>query len=276
MTLRTIRLKEGVAEVRAGATLLFDSNPEDEETETELKASAFREAVANANKAKASSTNGSKVAPGPAHIQLQHLHAAGRHKRVVLIDHQDSFVHTLANYVRQTGAEVTTVRFGISKEDLKALKPDLAIMSPGPGKPSDFDCNGTLAMLEELRIPVFGVCLGLQSMVERFGATLNVLDYPMHGKPSQIKTSADSKWRLFDGLPSQFTVARYHSLFGERASVEAAPDLNITAELEDGTVMAIEHATLPMAAVQFHPESILTRPLDGLAILANALTHLKY
>ena len=281
LTLRTIRLKEGVAEIRAGATLLYDSKPEDEERETELKASAFRDAVLSTNGAKASPAAAAKAAA--AEDEVAHIYKAGRGKKVVLIDHQDSFVHTLANYLRQTGAEVSTVRFGVTRAEMLKLKPDLVVMSPGPGCPKDFDCSGALAMLAELRIPVFGVCLGLQSMVEHFGAKLDVLAYPMHGKPSDVVnltakpgSGAVNKWRMFEGLPERFTVARYHSLYGTRQSLLDNKVLSITAQLDDGTVMAIEHKTLPFAGVQFHPESILTRPKDGLTMLANALTYLHY
>ncbi|GBG32294.1 Anthranilate synthase anthranilate synthase component [Hondaea fermentalgiana] len=272
MTLRTIRLKDGVSEVRAGATLLYDSVPASEEKETELKASAFVEAVqgakAFANAAKNGSATQSRLRASAGNV------GAGKH--VVLIDHQDSFVHTLANYVRQIGAKVTTVRFGITEEELKALAPDMVLMSPGPGKPSDFKCAETLAMLQKLRIPVFGVCLGLQSMVEAGGGTLAVLDYPMHGKPSQVKQTGAGRWNIFDGVSKEFTVARYHSLYANRESVTKDTKFAITAELEDGTVMAVEHTELPMAAVQFHPESILTRPSDGLCMLRNAIEKLKY
>mmetsp|Transcript_22945 Transcript_22945/g.40642 ORF Transcript_22945/g.40642 Transcript_22945/m.40642 type:complete len:767 (-) Transcript_22945:120-2420(-) len=270
LTLRTIRLKDGVGEVRAGATLLFDSDPAAEEAETELKASAFRGAVKSANTA----ANGGST-PEPER-EDSYWARAGAHKRVVLIDHQDSFVHTLANYLRQTGASVTTVRFGISREELAAMKPDLVVMSPGPGKPTDFDCSGTISMLIDMKIPVFGVCLGLQSMAEHFGAKLDVLSYPMHGKPSEIKLNNNTKWGTFRGLPPALNVARYHSLYADRASLDKVDDLVISAELEDGTVMAIEHATLPLAAVQFHPESLLTPARHGLTLLANALLNLRY
>lgn len=274
MTLRTIRLLNGVAEIRAGATLLYDSNPDDEEKETELKASAFRGAVLDINSNKSLNSNGKKINDiDKSSIIL----FAGSKKRVVLIDHQDSFVHTLANYVRQTGADVTTVRCGISKDNLTKLKPDLVIMSPGPGNPSSFNCSKTLDMLIELKLPVFGVCLGLQSMVEHFGATLDVLPYPMHGKPSQVKKLKENdSWNIFDGISDEFTVARYHSLYGTRSSIDSNDNLVVTAELVDGTVMGLAHKTLPMAAVQFHPESILTRPMDGLKILSNALLNLHY
>ena len=272
MTLRTIRLKDGVAEIRAGATLLFDSVPDKEEKETELKAFAFRDAVLSANGPSDLEMNTSLQLP-PKNMDI----VRNCQKRVVIIDHQDSFVHTLANYVRQVGVEVITVRYGVTKEYLTELNPSWVFLSPGPGNPSTFNCSGTLSMLCSMRIPVFGVCLGLQSIAEHFGAKLGVLGYPMHGKPSNVKlTRSESKWRMFEGLPSEFCVARYHSLYAARSSVDAAEDLLVTAELADGMVMGLEHAKLPLAAVQFHPESILTKSANGIQIISNVLKYLHY
>jgi anthranilate synthase len=188
----------------------------------------------------------------------------------VLVDHQDSFVHTLANYFRQTGAEVITLRAGFPPEELDRVRPDLVVLSPGPGTPRDFDVSGTLTALLARKLPVFGVCLGLQGMVEHFGGALDVLDYPMHGKPSRIRVLGG---RLFDGLPREFTAGRYHSLFGIRDRIP--PALEVTAESEDGVVMAIEHRTLPVAAVQFHPESILTLDAEvGMRLVRNVVAQL--
>jgi len=242
LTLRTILVKDGVAQVRVGATLLYDSDPDDEERETHTKASALLDAIRR--------PRGVPLVPPVATPR------PGEGRRVLLVDHQDSFVHTLANYFRQTGAEVVTLRAGFPHEEFDRVQPDLVVLSPGPGTPKDFDVSGTLGAALARKLPVFGVCLGLQGMVEHFGGALDVLDYPMHGKPSRIRVLGG---RLFDGLPPEFTAGRYHSLYGIRDRIP--PDLEVTAESEDGVVMAIEHRTLPVAAVQFHPESILT--LDG-------------
>ncbi|MCS6927073.1 MAG: anthranilate synthase component I [Candidatus Binatia bacterium] len=250
LTLRTIRVKRGVAEVRVGATLLYDSDPDEEERETHLKAAAFLDALRRPR------------GPSPA----APLHAAhpGQGKRILLVDHQDSFVHTLANYLRQTGAEVITLRYGFPHDELDTLHPDLLVLSPGPGRPGDFDVSGTIAAALTRRLPLFGVCLGLQGMVEHFGGTLGVLPSPMHGKASRIRVLGG---RIFAGLPREFTAGRYHSLFAVRETLPA--ELTITAESDDGVIMALEHATLPLAAVQFHPESILTE--HGHALLRNFL-----
>jgi anthranilate synthase len=253
LTLRTIRFKDGAAEVRVGATLLYDSDPDAEEEETRLKASAFLDALRRPRGAAAAAR---VEEPG-----------AGAGRRVLLVDHQDSFVHTLANYLRQTGAQVTTRRAGFPSSVLDELRPDLVVLSPGPGTPGDFDLSGTLRALIERGIPVFGVCLGLQGLVEHLGGELGVLDYPMHGKASRIQVRGG---RLFEGLPGEFTAGRYHSLYAIREKLPAV--LEVTAESEDGIVMAVEHVHLPLAAVQFHPESIMSLEGDvGLRLLRNVV-----
>jgi anthranilate synthase len=123
-------------------------------------------------------------------------------------------------------------------------------------------------------IPGFGVCLGLQGMVEYFGGELGVLGYPMHGKPSPVTLTNEAKSdnSIFKGLPDTFEVARYHSLHGISDKMPSC--LKVTARTEDDIVMGIRHESLPFAAVQFHPESILTSPSHGMQILENALTSL--
>ncbi|MDB4989970.1 MAG: anthranilate synthase subunit [Myxococcaceae bacterium] len=252
LTLRTIRIRDGVAQVRAGATLLYDSDPLEEERETRLKASALLEAI--------------ELRPLAIKQNLAVGGQPGLGKRILFVDHQDSFVHTLAGYFRRTGAEVTTLRFGFAPELFDELKPDLVVMSPGPGSPRDFDTHGTIAAALARGLPVFGVCLGLQALIEYFGGELGVLSYPMHGKPSEVEVRGG---RLFEGIDSPFIAGRYHSLHGVRV-----PDVfEVTAVAGDPSiVMAIEHKTLPIAAVQFHPESILTADGDrGLAIVHNCV-----
>ncbi|HHF7373368.1 anthranilate synthase component I [Legionella bozemanae] len=240
LVLRTVRIEKGIAEIRVGATLLYDSVPEAEEQETRLKASAFLDMLQKRE------TN--------IQAETAHLPLIGRGKHVLLIDHQDSFVHTLANYFRQTGAEVSTIRFDKALQYLQNQKYDLVVLSPGPGKPSDFNLSQTIAAVISHRIPLFGVCLGLQGIVEHFGGILDVLEYPMHGKPSIIKVVDDPK--LFSGLGECFKAGRYHSLY---ARLNAMPkELKVTAMSDDGIVMAISHQQLPIHAVQFHPETILS------------------
>jgi anthranilate synthase len=259
LTLRTIRMQDGVAEVRAGATLLYDSDPQAEEAETRLKASAMFTAI----RGKAA---GAPVARAVMGGQV------GRGARVLLVDHEDSFVHTLANYIRTTGAEVVTMRPDMARAELRqSAKPDLVVLSPGPGRPSDFAMVETIDLLVRSRLPVFGVCLGLQGIIEYFGGVLDVLAVPYHGKASLVRVLGG---RLLHGLPREFTVGRYHSLHARRSTLPAA--LSITAETVDGVIMAIEHADLPIAAVQFHPESVMTlRDEIGMPIIAAVLSGLS-
>jgi anthranilate synthase len=273
LTLRTVRVHKGVAEVRAGATLLYDSNPVAEELETELKASAMMDAIVQKGP---EDNGGTKVK------KVKQSSKVGSGKSVILVDHEDSFVHTLGNYLRQTGASVRTLRSGPSALKTidglvaKGEKPDLVVLSPGPGNPTDFELSKTIDCLLKHKIPAFGVCLGLQGMVEHFGGKLGVLSYPMHGKPSMVTLTSVGKREksIFSSLPDSFEVARYHSLHGIKDRLPSS--LEVTALSEDGIVMGIRHKDHPFAAVQFHPESILTSPAHGMTILMNVLTHLKY
>ena len=254
LTLRTVRLKDGVAEVRAGATLLFGSDPDREEAETRLKASALLDAIRRGDSA-----------PGPRVEAGEDRPGEGR--RVMMVDHEDSFVHTLAGYFRRTGAEVITYRSGFPRRRIAEERPDLVLLSPGPGRPEDFDVGETIGAAVAAGIPVFGVCLGLQGIVEYYGGGLSVLPTPMHGKPSMVNVR---EGRIFEGLPERFEGGRYHSLYADRSRFPDA--LRITAESDEGVVMAIEHPDLPVAAVQFHPESILTLDDDaGLAVVMNVM-----
>ena len=255
LTLRTIRVAGGHAEVRVGATLLWDSDPDEEESETELKASAFLDALRRPR----SAPSAGAIASAPSE------------RRVLLVDHLDSFVHTLANYLRQTGATVVTRRAGFPTGEISADGFDLIVLSPGPGRPDDFNIGPVVRATLDAGLPLFGVCLGLQGIVEYFGGELGQLDTPMHGKPSAIRVVGG---QLLDGLPKEFRAGRYHSLFARRS--EVPDELEVTAvSLDDDIVMAVEHRELPVAAVQFHPESIMS--LDdgvGLALIRKAVDRL--
>lgn len=255
LVLRTARIEKGVAEIRVGATLLYDSVPESEEEETRLKASAFIEML-----------QGSKSDFAKAPSSIMPLNGVG--KKVLLIDHQDSFVHTLANYVRQTGAEVLTVRFDHALQYLQEERFNLVILSPGPGRPADFKLSETINDVCSRRLPLFGVCLGLQGIVEYFGGVLDVLDYPVHGKSSLIHV-LDSKG-LFTGFETAFKAGRYHSLYARESAMPNV--LQITAMSDDQIVMAISHRDLPIHAVQFHPEALLSMTNQaGLKIISNLM-----
>ena len=207
LTLRTVRIKDGVAQIRAGATLLYDSIPEDEEAETELKAEAMRAAVREAGLVAKAATTAEKTKPGEG-------------LKILLVDHEDSFVHTLANYFRQTGAEVITYRTPVADRVFDEVKPDLVVLSPGPGNPKDFDCANTIGLARARGLPLFGVCLGLQALSEYFGAELGQLDIPVHGKPSPVAITGETL--LFEGLEAPVIAGRYHSLFAKRATLPAS------------------------------------------------------
>ena len=258
LTLRTIRVKDGIAEVRAGATLLYDSVPEEEEAETELKASAMLTAVREASAANAGSA-------------VRETARVGDGVRILLVDHEDSFVHTLANYFRQTGATVSTVRSPVPDEVFERIDPDLVVLSPGPGTPTDFDCANTIKRSRQRNLPIFGVCLGLQALAEAYGGELRQLHVPVHGKPSRIRVNKAGI--IFSGLPKEVTVGRYHSIFAD--PVRLPPEFVVTAETDDGVIMAFEHSREPVAAVQFHPESIMTLGQNaGMRMIENVVAHL--
>jgi anthranilate synthase len=271
LTLRTAHITGGVAAVRAGATLLFDSDPDAEEQETRLKARALLETLTEVGaddfggerKAAGSSPSAVTVAAGGG----EQGSAAGQQQRVLLVDHQDSFVHTLASYFAEQGALVSTLRAGFDPALLDEFEPDLVVLSPGPGRPADFGCDKLLSALDERGLPAFGVCLGLQAMVEHAGGTLGLLDTPAHGKPGEGQVLGGS---LLTGLPPTLTAARYHSLHARPEQVTGG--FTVTAATPDGVVMAIEDAASRRWAVQFHPESILTTAAGaGHQVIANVL-----
>jgi anthranilate synthase len=283
LTLRTAHVRDGLASVRAGATLLFDSDPAAEETETRLKSRALLEVLAEANAAAGAGQAGAAdaaeqdlasdshpagpAAPGPV--------PPGAGLRVLLVDHQDSFVHTLAGYFSEQGAAVTTLRAGFDPRLLEEYGPDLVVLSPGPGRPADFDCSRLLDELDSRGLAAFGVCLGLQAMVEHAGGTLRLLATPAHGKPGLVHVRGGE---LFAGLPAEFTAGRYHSLYatpdqvkGRFAVSAVTADTGVTAGGGE-VVMAIEDPAARRWAVQFHPESILTASGDaGQVVVANVL-----
>ncbi len=238
ITIRTINLRDGVARYRVGSTIVWDSTGAEEERETRLKSTTlFR-----------------TLAPVAASVVAAPRVKTGAGRRVILIDNEDSFVHTLADYFRQTGAEVKTYRHGLSPAAIMKLGPDLVVHSPGPARPADFGVPELVRGLAALGLPQFGVCLGLQGMVEAFGGDLDVLAEPRHGKTWMIAHDGDG---LFRGLPLPVTVGAYHSLTARMSSFPHE-ELVITAMNETGLVMAIRHRRLPIVAVQFHPESILS------------------
>ncbi|MET4289972.1 anthranilate synthase [Bradyrhizobium sp. LB8.2] len=251
LTIRTIRMKEGLAEVRVGATCLFDSDPAAEDRECQVKAAALFQALRG---------------DPPKPLSAFAPDATGSGKRVLLIDHDDSFVHMLADYFRQVGADVTVVRHVHALDMLKQKRWDLLVLSPGPGRPEDFGIKKTIDAALENKLPVFGVCLGVQAIGEYFGGELGQLTHPAHGRPSRVQVRGG---RLMRNLPNEIVIGRYHSLYVERDSMPEV--LDVTASTEDGVAMALEHKTLPVAGVQFHPESLMSLSGEvGLRIVENA------
>jgi anthranilate synthase len=268
LTLRTAHIRSGIATVRAGATLLFDSDPLAEERETELKARALLETLADAPAAAAGETAAGRPAV-PAAPGADAPPLPGDGLRVLLVDHQDSFVHTLAGYFREQGAEVLTLRAGLPLTALDEFAPDLVVLSPGPGRPADFACAQLLDQLDLRGLPAFGVCLGLQAMVEHAGGELALLSEPVHGKPGTVLRTRPEAG-LLAGLPAEFTAARYHSLHAVPQQVKGG--FEVTAVTADQVVMAIEDPAAGRWAVQFHPESILTAAGSvGHQVIANVL-----
>ena len=173
----------------------------------------------------------------------------------LLIDNYDSFSYNLFQYIGELNPDIRVIRNDeMTLEEIRALKPDRIILSPGPGRPEDAGIIVDAARELGRDIPLLGVCLGHQAICAAFGATVTYAKALMHGKQSVVRQEGNSP--LLEGLPETFSVARYHSL---AADPETMPEcLQVTARTEDGEVMAVQHREYPIYGVQFHPESILT------------------
>jgi anthranilate synthase/aminodeoxychorismate synthase-like glutamine amidotransferase len=185
--------------------------------------------------------------------------------RLLLIDNYDSFTYNLVQALLVLGAEVLVYRNDeLAVADAEALAPTHLCVSPGPGTP--YDAGVSMAMIEHFagRIPVFGVCLGHQSITEVFGGKVVRNWRLMHGKTSLIEH--DSRG-VFEGLPQPLEVGRYHSLVAEAGSLP--PELLVTARSAEGEIMGVRHTRLAVEGVQFHPESVLTP--NGPELLRNFL-----
>jgi para-aminobenzoate synthetase component 2 len=185
--------------------------------------------------------------------------------RLLLIDNYDSFTYNLVQAFLVLGAEVDVHRNDlITVEEALAQKPTHLVISPGPGTPSN--AGVSMRMIEAFagRIPIFGVCLGHQSLVEVFGGKVVRAGRLMHGKTSPV--AHDGKG-LFSGMPQEFQAGRYHSLIADPASIPSV--LEVTARTAEGEIMGVRHRSLPIEGVQFHPESVLTP--EGPVLMANFL-----
>ena len=185
---------------------------------------------------------------------------------ILMIDNYDSFTYNLVQYLGELGAEVKTVRNdAISIAEIRALNPQGIVISPGPCDPDQAGICLDLIAAAAGKLPIFGVCLGHQSIGQHFGGKVVRAPQPMHGKLSQVTHTGKG---VFAGLPSPLTGTRYHSLTLDPASFPA-DQLEITATTEDGVIMGLQHRTLPIHGVQFHPESIASE--HGHALLRNFL-----
>ncbi len=262
ITLRTAHLRDGRCSTRSGATLLFGSCPKAEEQETLTKAGAFLAAISE----EPSGANHRKSSFSMDSLRLNN------NPKILLVDCKDSFVHNLAAYMRDLGCVVETVRAGFPESIVAKINPDLMFLSPGPGTPEEFGIPSLAQKYSNQGLPIFGVCLGHQGIAQAFGAELGELPVPKHGKASLVNTSDQE---LFAGVDEPFEVGRYHSIYVKTDSIPEC--LSVTAittgdDSEPPTIMGLRHKTLPVASVQFHPESLMTlKQGAGHKILANAI-----
>ncbi|MBQ7338662.1 MAG: aminodeoxychorismate/anthranilate synthase component II [Clostridia bacterium] len=183
---------------------------------------------------------------------------------ILLIDNYDSFSYNLFQLVGEIESNIKVIRNDeMTVEEIKSLKPDRIILSPGPGRPEDAGVIIEVAKTLGKDIPILGVCLGHQAICAAFGATVTYAKELMHGKQSDVKF--DLACPLFKGCPEIAPVARYHSLAADADTIPE--ELKITALTTDGEIMAVQHKEYPIYGVQFHPESIMTP--DGRTMLNN-------
>jgi para-aminobenzoate synthetase component 2 len=184
--------------------------------------------------------------------------------RILVVDNYDSFVYNLVQYLQQLGADCTVLR-NDELEPGDVTSYDGVLLSPGPGTPEEAGVCVELIKTQAGRVPIFGVCLGLQAIGVAFGGVVGRADELLHGKTSLVYHDGAG---VLAGLPSPFTATRYHSLAIQQDTV---PDvLEITGRTDAGIIMAARHRDLPVEGVQFHPESVLTE--GGHRMLANWLT----
>ena len=189
---------------------------------------------------------------------------------LLMIDNYDSFTYNLVHYLGELGADIRVVRNdAMNVQEAMALRPEMIVLSPGPCDPAQAGiCLALTAAAAEAKIPLLGVCLGHQTIGEAFGGKVIRCHEIVHGKMGTMHHSGKG---IFRNLPSPFEATRYHSLVVEK---ESLPDcLEVTAWLQDGTIMGLRHKTLPIEGVQFHPESIASE--HGHQLLKNFIDGVK-
>lgn len=184
---------------------------------------------------------------------------------ILLVDNYDSFTYNLYQYFLILGEETAVIRNDeLDLEKIESMHPRLIVISPGPGRPESAGMSMELVTKYRSRIPILGICLGMQIVAQCYGGRIVRADEPVHGKVRQI---AHTGTRLFKDISSPMNVTRYHSLLVERSSLPL--EFLVDAESQEGEIMAISHRTDPIWGVQFHPEAILTD--SGLQLLSNAV-----
>jgi len=184
---------------------------------------------------------------------------------ILLVDNYDSFTYNLYQYFLILGEETAVIRNDeLDLEKIESMPPRLIVISPGPGRPESAGMSMDLVTKYRSRIPILGICLGMQIVAQCYGGRIVRADEPVHGKVRQI---AHTGTRLFKDVSSPMNVTRYHSLLVERSSLPS--EFLVDAESQEGEIMAISHRTDPIWGVQFHPEAILTD--SGLQLLSNAV-----
>jgi len=185
-------------------------------------------------------------------------------QKILLLDNNDSFTYNLMQYLQVLGCEVVVVERDVPLARVEAIAPERIVLSPGPGTPQDAVRAREVTEAFAGRVPLLGICLGMQVIASVFGARVVRAPAPVHGKTSDVFHDREA---LFSGLPNPLSAMRYHSLVVER---DGLPEqLCVSAETADGLIMGLRHQSLSVTGVQFHPESIMTE--TGMLLLANFL-----
>ncbi|MCP8615701.1 anthranilate synthase component II [Salirhabdus salicampi] len=187
---------------------------------------------------------------------------------ILMIDNYDSFTYNIVQYLQENGEEVVVYyNDEITIREIEKLNPEAIFLSPGPGEPNTAGICLNVVQYFQGKKPLFGICLGHQVIVEAFGGTVTKAVEPMHGKVDFVYHDERG---IYDGLPNPLTVTRYHSLVAHSSSVQSP--IYVTGRAKRGEIMSLQHNTLPIAGVQFHPEAILTE--HGQTLLQNFMNRL--